>query len=62
VNTKKDFIRAANLCRKYSLPHRRTACEVFVDFFKESNPHFDVEEFYVTCNVKEGSLYRKARV
>ena len=45
MNTKKDYIRAANLCAMTEKKFRKAVVIAFVEFFRVDNPSFQQETF-----------------
>lgn len=56
MNTKKDYIRAANIAHAYVKPHRVSVAEAFIQLFRDDNPRFDQGSFLEACKLSESDL------
>jgi hypothetical protein len=56
--TKKDYVRAAEIC-KDDFDSDEHVVKAFVDFFTGDNPRFDVERFVEACMPEESRPARR---
>lgn len=49
MNTKKDFIRAANIISQSEKSKKKILLQAFIEFFKNDNPKFDQDKFVEFC-------------
>jgi hypothetical protein len=56
--TKKDYVRAAEICRD-DYGSDEHVVKAFVDFFTGDNPRFDVERFVEACMPEERAARRR---
>lgn len=56
--TKKDYVRAAEICRD-EYAGDRNVMHAFIDLFTDDNPRFDVERFVIACEPEIGKKRQK---
>jgi len=56
--TKKDYIRAAEICRD-DYAGDRNVMNAFIELFTGDNPSFDVERFALACEPEVGLRRRR---
>lgn len=52
MNTRKDYIRAAEIVKNAPTANL-SICVAFVKFFREDNPRFDAKRFLIACGAEE---------